>query len=101
MPCVIGAGDHAGAATNTSVVTLQDKAVFVLEGGLGWAVAHTDGIVAVIAETGHENPFGIWVLAFVTDLYPCPPGTQGNAELRFAGGHAGHASNAFPEVDYH
>ncbi len=55
----------------------------------------------MITEAGHEDPPGEWVSAFIRHLYPGPPDPQGDTVFRFTGSHAGHATDALPEVDHH
>lgn len=101
MPGIVRTRNDAGSTPNATVIPLQHKALFMFEGGLCGTVAHADRVVAVVAQAGHEDASAIWIPPLVCNHNPGSPDTQRDAIFGFTSYYAGHAPNAFPEVNDH
>jgi hypothetical protein len=96
---IVGTRRHAGAASDARIAVEVDDAVAPLEEGIGRTDADAGRVVALIAEHGKEEAFGVGERSLLDGLHPASVDADRNLVLGLAGDRAGVAADAFPQID--
>jgi len=96
---VVGAGLHAGLATDAALIVEIDDAVASPEKGPGGTDLYAGGVIAVVASQDPKVTFGVGKLAFLDVFDPRPIDSDRDIVLFLAGYRAGMTADAAVLVD--